>query len=269
MASLWGDGFAGDGFAVARSMTGWDSCSPDEYAMLFPRLVPTDGVLPAVLRAHLEACVAVRASRLSRFGPVPPTQALRSRVPAATAAALHLAWFPGDGLVERLLRRLGLHRTSPEQVGEEGRILLSLVDTLDGIRRGAPPAWSEDREAWFAFGSGIHPAYLWAESALSADRGCTAAWLGHLDRGRAALMPQAVADYLSDVVLDPSRPRDRTIAAMVGGEANMHQLREAVARRAVGRDLVVAFGRGRLRRIGAVGDASPAVPLRKDALEHA
>lgn len=260
MAAIWGDGFAGDGFPAVCSMTEWDGCSPDEYAILFPRLLPTDGRLPAPLRRHLEACVAWRASRLA---PALPGFAIRSRVPAAVDGPRDGS--ADDGAVTWLLRRMGMLRTSPERVAAERRLLALLDALLDDVQRGVAPAWSEDREAWFAFGSGIHPAYLWAESAGSPDRGCAAAWLGHLDRGRTALMPPAVADYLTDAVLHPSHPRDRVLAAMVGASGDARRLRRAAALRLAGRDPAVAFGRG---RGSAFRPFRPTAVIRGGALER-
>ncbi len=268
MARLWGDGFAGDSFAASRSMATWDACSSDEYAMLYPRLVPSDGRVAPALLAHLEACVAVRAWRLARLDPAMAAPDLRSRVPA-DGAELHRAWFSDDGAVACLLRRMGLLRTSPERLASERRILALLDGTLCQVQRGLAPAWTEGRDVWFAFGSGIHPAYLWPESAIAPARGCTAAWLGHLDRGRTALMPDAVADYLLDAVVDPSRAGDRSLAAMVGSAEDAHRLRRAATKRRAGGDPAVTLARGRHRRMATVGDLRSPAPARDDTLEHA
>ena len=268
VAGLWGDGFAGDGFAASRSVAAWDDCSSDEYAMLYARLVPSDGRVAPALLAHLETCVALRAWRLARLDPAMAAPDVRSRVPAGTAE-LHRAWFADDGAVACLLRQMGLLRTSPERLASERRLLALLDDTLCQIQRGLVPAWTEDGDVLFAFGSGIHPAYLWPESAIAPARGCTAAWLGHLDRGRTALMPEAVADYLLDAVLDGSRAADRSLAAMVGSVDNARRLRRAATKRLAGGDPAVTLAHGRHRRVAAVGDLRCAAPVRDDALEHA
>ncbi len=266
MAGLWGDGFADDGFMAARAMARWEDCSPDEYVLLFPKLLPADGRLPAALRAHLEACVAVRAWRLARLDPATSAPHLRARAPAVAAADLHGAWFADDGAVTCLMRRVGLLHTSPQRVAAERDLLALLDGVLDAVQRGLCPAWSEDREAWLAFGSGFHPAYLWPESAIAPARGCAAAWLGHLDRGRTALLPEAVAEYLVDAVLDPSRPRDRALAAMVATPGNARRLRAAAAARLAGRDPAVRFGPGRRFPLRA---RRPVIPALETALEHA
>ncbi len=265
---LWGDGFAGDDFAASRAVATWDDCSSDEYAMLYPRLVPSDGRVAPALLAHLEVCVAVRAWRLTRLDTAKPAMELRSRV-SADAAREHGTWFAGNGALACLLRQMGLLRISPERLASERRLLALLDDTLSQIQRGLLPAWTEDRDAWFAFGSGIQPAYLWPESAITPARGCTAAWLGHLDRGRTALMPEVVADYLLDCVLDGTRTHDRSLTAMVGGVEDARRLHRAATRRLAGCDPAVSFSRRRYRRVAPVVDMRSAVPVREDALEHA
>ncbi|MGI3900114.1 MAG: hypothetical protein ACRYGP_05405 [Janthinobacterium lividum] len=267
-AGLWGDGFAGDSFEASRSMTKWDECSSDEYAMLYPKLVRADGLLPPALLGQLEICVAVRAWRLTWLDPAKPALDLRSGV-LADAARYHGTWFADDGTVACLLRQMGLLRTSPERVASERLLLALLDDILFQVQLGLVPAWTEDRDAWFAFGSGIHPAYLWPESALAPARGCTAAWLGHLDRGRTALMPEPVADYLLDAVLDGTRARDRSLASMVGCAEDARRLHRAAIRRLAGNDPIVSFGRGRQRRVATAGNFRSTPPVREDAFEHA
>lgn len=265
MARLWGDGFADDGPSAFASMVSWDACSTDEYAVLFPQLVPSDGRLPAAPLAHLASCVAARAARLARFDPAPPV--LGQPGWGGSACTLERAWFTGESALVGLLRAAGLMRTPAERVAAERRLLALLDGLLAEVRRGLVPDWSEDREAWFAFGSGIHSAYLWPESAVSPSRCLTAAWLGHLDRGRAALMPEAVADYLLDAVLDPVNERDRPLAAMIPTREDALRLRRVAAARLGGVDSAVRFGNG---VFGAtVRSLRSAAFVRGDALEHA
>ena len=265
MARLWGDGFADDGPAALASMLSWNACSPDEYAMLFPRLLLLDGCLPAAPLTHLTACVAARTARLARFDSVPA--AFSPAVEAKPSSTLERAWFTGEGTIVGLLRVAGLLRTSAQRVAAERRLLVLLECLLGDLQRGLSPAWSEDREAWFAFGSGIHSAYLWPESAVSPTRCLTAAWLGHLDRGRTALMPMAVADYLLDAVLDPVKETDRPLVAMIPTREDAMHLRQASAARLAGCDPAVRLGRGVCR--ATMHSVWSAIFLREDALEHA
>ena len=62
-----GDGFTGDSFAASRSDDELNECSSDEYALLFPKLLPSYGVFPFELLGHLDSCVAVRAWRLTNW----------------------------------------------------------------------------------------------------------------------------------------------------------------------------------------------------------
>ena len=113
--------------------------SSDEYALLYPRLVPSDGRVAPALLAHLEICVAVRAWRLTRLDPAKPALDLRSGA-SADAARRHGTWFADDGAVACLLRQMGLLRSSPERLASERRLLALLDDTLNQIQRGFRPA---------------------------------------------------------------------------------------------------------------------------------
>ncbi len=265
MARLWGDGFSDDAFGAIRAVADWDGCSADEYAVLFPRLIPSDGRLPAAPLAHLGSCVAARAARLARLDPAPA--AVRQAVQARSASTSERGWFMGEGNLAGLLRVAGLLRMSAERVAAERRLLALLDGLLGDLRRGLAPDWSEDREAWFAFGSGIHPGYLWPEATVSPTRGLAAAWLGHLDRGRTALMPVAVADYLIDAVLDPLNGSDRPLAAMVPTREDAVRLRRAAVERLAGGDPAVRLDRGVCR--AAMRSLRSAAFVREDALEHA
>ena len=250
-STLWGDGFAGDGLAEFWSMSDWSHCSSDEYVMMFPQLLPRNGALAAPLMSHLEICVAVRAWRLSRLTLEGIDPELRSVISSSIIARqLHRDWFLEDGAGIRLLRQLGLLRPCLE--GE--RWLLTFIDgLLAQLQHRVCPDWTEEAEVWFAFGSGIHPAYLWPASAISPARGCTAAWLGHLDRGRSALMPLIVAEYLLDAVVGNKGATDRSLNSMVGA-GNAQRLRRAAERRCAGHDPTVTM-RQRGRRFVATAQS--------------
>lgn len=227
-APLWGDGFARDGLHDLWAVRDWSLCSPDEYILLFPRLIPAAGDLPPVLRAHLEGCVRARASRLARLDGVAP--ALRSSAAATgTSEAAHRDRFAG---------RAGLPHIAPGRVAAERGLLSFLDGLLAGVQARRAPVWDEASEALLAFGSGIHPAYLWPEAAVSPARGITAGWLGHLDRGRRALMPLVVAEYVLDA-LDEGAGRDRLLLDLAGSAIDLDLLRRAARRRWSGRDATV------------------------------
>ena len=160
-AAVWGDGFADDRLGDLWAVRAWDGCAQDEYILLFPRLVPRSGLLPSVLRARLEDCVAVRAWRLGRLeGAGAPL--LRSRPqPLDEPARRHGDWFADDGAVTCLLRRLGLLRTAPERLAAERATLAGLDGLLADLQAGRRPGFDEGRAVLLAFGAGIHPGYLW------------------------------------------------------------------------------------------------------------
>ena len=237
-ATLWGDGFADDRLRDLWAVRDWDHCAPDEYVLLFPRLIPRAGEVPAILRAHLEACVAVRAWRIARLDGRGVVPALRSHLPALVdAAQRHGDWFADDNAVTCLLRRLGLLRTSPERVEAERAMLHGLDALLAEIQADRVPVWDEAAGTLLAFGAGIHPAYLWLEAAALPARGVVAGWLGHLDRGRTALMPLVVAEY----VLDAFRANavEPQLLDLAGGGANLSTLLRAARRRVAGHDPAV------------------------------
>ena len=242
--TLWGDGFAGDGLRELWAVKDWSLCSPDEYILLFPRLIPQAGEFPAVLRAHLEGCIAARAWRLSKLDRTGAGVRPRSCLPdLEDGAARHRAWFADDDAVTCPLRRAGLLHAAPgmapgmapDRVEAERRLLAFLDGLLVDVQAERVPAWDGDAEALLAFAAGIHPAYLWPQAAVSQARGIAAGWLGHLDRGRAALMPLVVAEYLLDAFVD-GPASDRKLVALAGGRANLDHLRRAAHRRWSGRD---------------------------------
>ncbi len=206
VATLWGEGFAADGLGALAAVRDWDLCTPDEFVFPFPLLIAGDGVLPAVLLAHLEAAVAARRpSAARRAGPA-------------------------------------LSKT-PEETARERMIDATLSAILLDARRGRRPARQEGSDAVLAFGAGLHPAYLWAETLLAPERGIAAGWLGHLDRGRPALMPPVVAEYVSDALGGDGGPvKDALLRELVGCKRRMDQVRQTARRRLRGLDPVLRFG---------------------------
>lgn len=243
-ASLWGDGFAEDGLRDLWAVRDWSLCCPDEYIFLFPRLIPPPGELPHPLRAHLESCVRARTWRLAHLarGKAPPP--LRSRVPDSEAgSACHGDWFVDGGAMTCLLRQAGLLHTAPERVEAERDLLAFLDGLLADVQAQRSPAWDETFEALLAFGAGIHPAYLWPQASMSPARGVAAGWLGHLDRGRTALMPLVVAEYVLDA-LGAEGACDRQLVGLAGSAANLELLRRAARRRWSGQDAAVRLPSG-------------------------
>ena len=227
-STLWGDGFASDSLQDMCGVSDWDFCAPDEYSLIFPRLLPRDGRLPVPLRSHLETCVAVRAWRLSESMVGQAPLVLTSRLPdEAYAAQCYRDWFAERDASSALMWSFRMPRVCPARVTAERTLLTLLDEILFAVQRNADLNFDAAFEAQFAFGSGIHPAYLWPECLLSHARGMTAAWLGHLDRGRAALMPPTVAEYVIEALDFEVGIVDAEVARMVGGSANLVSLRRS------------------------------------------
>ena len=142
-----------------------------------------------------------------------------------------------------LLRRLGLLHTAPGRVQGERRLLGALDLLLADVQAGRRPAWDEASEVLLAFGAGIHPGYLWPEATACPARGLAAGWLGHLDRGRSALMPSAVAEYLLDA-FGPGASPDHGMAAISGDSADVALLLRAARRRLAGQNPSVRLPSG-------------------------
>lgn len=262
--ALWGDGFVGDGVAALGRVVDWDHVSSDEYALFFPELARDASLLPAPLLAHVRDCAAVRRWRLSACA-APDGGA------AARLADLHRDWFAGEGIANGFMRRLGITRMPSRSVEREREhASLSMLEALLAeLSRGRRPDWTPDREAGWAFASGIHPAYLWVEASVSVDRGCTAAWLGHLDRGRSALMPTNVAEYLLDAVVARSGARDALLAEFVDQMMPQAALRRAAERCLVGRSPVVRASRGPSRPAPSGARRATSTPSEEMSFERA
>lgn len=234
-ATVWGDGFAGNTLFDLWAVRDWTLCSPDEYILLFPRLIPRCGEVPSVLRAHLASCVAVRAWRLAKLDTLSIAHPLRSHLPDPDEGPRHYRdWFADDDAVTCLLRRLGLLRTAPKRAQAERAILTFLDGILFDIQGERVPARDEFSEALLAFGAGIHPAYIWPQAAVSPERGAAAGWLGHLDRGRTALVPLVVAEYVLDALSHGEGSSDRQMVGLSGGASSLAILLRAAGRRAAG-----------------------------------
>ncbi len=220
----WGDDFQMDGVAALWRVRHWEEVAPDEHALLFPRLVPSDGRLPPHLLARLASAVRVggwRASRLVRGAP------LRD----GDARSEHADWHAPSTLPLALWRALGRGPAAPDVLLRDGRVLATLRAILEELDGGHLRPRSDEDEVILAFGAGFHPAYLWPEAACVPERGLTAAWLGHVARGRSALMPTSVAEHLlasGDATSDPS------LTGVCGGGTLAPSLVRAARRRVAG-----------------------------------
>ena len=210
---VWGDGFAADNLDALAGVTSWDEVTSDEYVLYFPRLARHDRDVPQNLTARLTTIVSARAGMSSH------------RLDGA------------QGLLARINGVFGGPAKRLPDVAANRNIPALLQGLLTDLLAGRTPTYDDDTAALAAFGSGIHPAYFWPEAAVCAGRGVVAGWLGHLNRGRAAFVPEMVAEYLEDTLsgdrLDP------LIVELCGGDANRRTLVKAAGRRLRGEDPVV------------------------------
>lgn len=202
--SIWGDGFADDGWSSLVRVRAWSDVSLDECVRLFPRLVRQceEQVVADLVVSALNDAI----SRVSGCGSV--------RWKRSSAAALQM----------------------------NSALGVSLSAVLDQVRSGEARPPSPGLSAAFAFGTAVHPAYMWPTEALAAERGTFLAWLGVLNRGRAALMPIEVAEYLSDVVTwkdgQPFALRDSSVMPFVGIDVQLASL-VAASRQTLSGDLAL------------------------------
>jgi hypothetical protein len=203
--AVWGDGFENDGWDEIVRVKDWGCCSSDEFVRVFPRLIPSDGRLPDTLLRHLTTCVAVRAWRVQQIAARKLTQDWSARSITATdvetiGRQCHWDWFR-LAPVPRSWRRFARNFTVSDHDRWREEEALAFVDSiLWDSRNGTLGSFQERRATYVAFFTGIHPVYLWPEAMLSHELFTAVGWLGHLSRGRQALMPADIAQYFLEVI---------------------------------------------------------------------
>jgi hypothetical protein len=173
----FGDGFAFDSSMQSAAIVDCADISEGEDVRFFPGLQRRDD-------PHRDVTMRVLARAAQ----------IEKRATAASAS-------------ERKAARKKLGRRSdaqsarsavwPAETSEDALWLRSLVNS-----RSVRPEIGDLRlMARFAFLTGIHPAYIWAEAEILPAWGATAAWLGQLSRrGRALMLPE-VAEFLTDALV--------------------------------------------------------------------
>ncbi|WP_131195609.1 hypothetical protein [Lichenihabitans psoromatis] len=217
---LWGDGITDDRWSEIAAVETWASCGPDEYIRLFPRLVPKDGRLPSALSAYLATGVLARAWGLGHERLRLRPQGLRSvgaEEIRRKGARCHAEWFASDPFATRWIKRLaGLRSEAGDDAFEQAALSL-LDEVVDETMTERLRPFDGTTATMLAFHSGVHPAYLWPAAALSHARETSAGWLGHVARGRPAMMPHDVAEYFIDVI-DPRQGSDDAVRDPVMGQ---------------------------------------------------
>lgn len=204
---IWGDGFASDALSEIAAVRDWEELAEGEEVRFFPALRSRGGEPPPPLAAR----VFERAETLEKSA-------------KSSAGRDRKTW--------RLNARAEGKPVWPLVTSEDATWLRSLVVSADARR-----AVDLRLMARFAFLTGIHPAYLWAEVETLPSWGTTAAWLGEFSRRRRALMPPEVAEYLSDALAETAGRvvvRDPSLADLICDEAMASVLFAAAKQRLAG-----------------------------------
>jgi len=263
-SSVWGDGFVRDNFTDVFGVRGWDCVSEDEFILYFPKLVARIVERSPRLTERLTECVAARAFRLRQRGESCGTLRSVSLHQIETLGRQREdAWFfDRPSLGDRLFRFGG--RTIGGGVAVVDRDGLRLLDAVAWrAQEGRSTTFDDASSAVFAFFCGIHPAYF-SESPLDWNsRDLTAGWLGFLDRGRSAVMPLCIAEFLVDAIEcvghDQARIRDATLAWMVQRPSDWKKLKRAAKLSLEGVDTIVRIDRRPVVGISS-GESDPRKP---------
>ena len=248
--TLWGDGFENDGWDEIIRVNDWGCCSSDEFVRVFPRLIPSDGRLPDTLLRHLTTCVAVRAWRVQQIAARKLAQNWSARSITATdvetiGRQCHWDWFRLAPVPRSLFRFTRNAAVSDHDRRCEEEALAFVDSILWDSRNGSLGPFQERRAAYVAFFTGMHPVYLWAEAMLSHELYTAVGWLGHLSRGRQALMPADIAQYFLEVIEgdDPRHLRllDCRLESFLQGADAMAEVWRVAATRKRGRSIAAKW----------------------------
>jgi hypothetical protein len=242
--SLWGDGFASDRFASLARLRDWRLCSDDELVFLFPCLARGSAPVPERLHDWVKACAA--ANRGVEMAPGFSKGSFVANAGASTRKLHVSSW------LEQVSAFLGVSRKSDRPIPPPAGAIPLCEDVLKHLDANEPYAFDENDSALFAFFSGLHPAYVGAVNPIYYERDTAAGWLGHINRGRPALVPSMLADYLIDITVETRShsivARDPVLAALVPLGFDWGKVRRGAERRRLGKDTVLrlrATPRGR------------------------
>ena len=220
---IWGDGLVDQSLADLWYPSRWSDVSEDEFVFLIPSLVSQPipnaefGPIPYLRRAlaahiccateHLPAYLLKNAEPASIFE-------MLFRTGVITTLSRDAAWLEGEVASRSLfgrsspisaLNRLANAR-APDLARDRERWLFELIvlSSLNDILANAlaPARVLKDVLITDALVATIHTsfnaAYVYPQLVCMHELFAAAAWLGHLVRGRPALMPVFVAEWLSE-----------------------------------------------------------------------
>lgn len=236
---LWGDGIVESGLAGLWSARGWSDVSDDELVFLMP------GVLRAQANSLDGAAARIRrvlASRARSGVPVrPPATRASWRLDTA-----HVVASPAESRIP------GWPAGAIAHAGADpfARLVMAELDRfhedacLAAERRGPVTG----AQALFrSIHSGINAAYVYEDLAPLQETLAVGAWMGHLLRGRPALLPPCLAEPLADLMTGstadlPNAVADASAALLVahlGPDGSARLLRAAERSQRGGYSVVV------------------------------
>lgn len=227
---IWGDGLAEQSLSTLWYRCTWDSVSEDELAFFIPSLASevgtgtrADAIGPSwYLRRALGARLhwAVQMLSSTACGSANASEQVRDRIARSgtiTALPFNQIWaegqavFPelyGDSPVLRSLagpvtEKRGLEIDANRDVWIFELTVLACLDRIlrDSLTGTSRPDQTNDRfslpEALIAsLYASFNGAYIYRDFVIFHELLLIAAWLGYLVRGRPALMPTFIAEYL-------------------------------------------------------------------------
>ena len=230
---VWGDGFVEQSLAAFYGNATWDDVSGDELVILMPALAGRGRstttardvafFVQRALMARIFHCI-LRMATLKEGGP-PSMAGHRSALDTVVRSQVVTAISPieaapaGESIWVELFGTppapASAHDGPPINIRNEWLVELSILAALDRflndahrLRRGAKPEASRilPSDALIAsIYSSINAAYVYPELEYMHETLMLGAWLGILERGRAALLPDTIAGRLLRHLGEPAK----------------------------------------------------------------
>ncbi|WP_447677274.1 hypothetical protein [Methylobacterium sp. M6A4_1b] len=189
---LWGDGIVEGGLAGLWSARGWSDVSDDELVFLIPGVVRAEANSLDGAAARIRRVLDSRARSGTQVRP--PAARVNRRIDAAhltvPSAESRVSEWPTGVIV-----RAGADPFARLVMAELDRFHEDAC--LAAERRGP----TTGAQAMFrSIHSGINAAYVYEDLAPLQETLAVGAWMGHLLRGRPALLPPCLAEPLADLI---------------------------------------------------------------------
>jgi hypothetical protein len=225
---VWGDGLVDHPLSAFYGHLTWDDVSGDELIILMPALArqknvagkPRDAAffVRRMLTARVFDCVTRMAGETAELEPAPGLRqaaidiVVRSQTVTAVSA-IDAALSSDDIWIEIFGRRpasryrsqsLAVSPAPPATSSDQWALELSILAALDRLLRdaerpqqGSAAAPIQSSDALLAsIYAGFNAAYVYPELEFMHETLMLGAWLGFLERGRSALMPDFIAERI-------------------------------------------------------------------------